>query len=182
MVTSRDAILKTCRQLVSENGFNGLTMRSVALACNVALGSLYNYFPSKNDLTIATIESVWQDIFHMERPCEPCCSFLDYVQQIFERVSAGITAYPNCFTAHSIGVAGSDKTQARQTMEHYFTHMRGGLLTALQQDKKVREDAFSKTFTPEELADFVLSALLSQLMQQKASCQLLLEILHRTLY
>ncbi|MGM2743209.1 TetR/AcrR family transcriptional regulator, partial [Bacillus cereus group sp. Bce013] len=56
-VTSREAILATCRNLVSENGITSINMRSVAQVCQVALGSIYYYFPSKNNLLIATIES-----------------------------------------------------------------------------------------------------------------------------
>ena len=67
VVTSKEAIMKTCRDMVSERGLSALDMRSVAKACHVALGSLYNYFPSKDALVTATIESVWQDIFHMAK-------------------------------------------------------------------------------------------------------------------
>ncbi|MEG1997415.1 MAG: TetR/AcrR family transcriptional regulator, partial [Clostridiales bacterium] len=55
-VTSAENILQICRDMVSANGLSSLNMREVAQKCNVALGSLYNYFPSKTDLTIATIE------------------------------------------------------------------------------------------------------------------------------
>ena len=61
-VTSEKDILEACRQLVSDKGLSFLNMRAVAKSCGVALGSLYYYFPSKNDLLIATIESVWEDI------------------------------------------------------------------------------------------------------------------------
>lgn len=182
VITSREAILKTCRELVSENGLASLNMREVAQKCNVALGSLYNYFPSKNELMLATIESVWQDIFHMEQPCKAATSFPEDVQRIFESLQAGLVAYPNFFTAHSIGFASGDKGQARQTMERYFQHMKHGLLETLRRDAAVREDAFSAELSPVEFVDFILSALLSLLVQRNASCAVLLEMIRRTLY
>lgn len=181
VVTSREAILQTCRELVSENGLSALTMRAVADRCHVALGSLYNYFPSKSELTIAAIESVWQDIFRMDRGCCQSVSFPDYVQWIFSRVQAGMVEYPNFFTAHSLSFASPEKGEAKRTMEHYFEHMKAGLNQALRQDKRVRRDAF-EAFSPEQLSDFVLSALLALLVQRTPDCTVLLQMLRRTLY
>ena len=79
-VTSREAILTVCREMVSRQGLDSLNMRSVARACQVALGSLYNYFPSKDDLLLATVESVWQDIFHMDGLPDQNLSFPGCVQ------------------------------------------------------------------------------------------------------
>ncbi|MEG2176343.1 MAG: TetR/AcrR family transcriptional regulator [Oscillibacter sp.] len=182
VVTSREAILKICRELVSQQGLAALNMREVAQECHVALGSLYNYFPSKNELLLATIESVWQDIFHLDQPCGTALSFPAEVRRVFDSLQTGMVAYPNFFTAHSIGFASGDKGRARQTMEQYFHHMKGGLLEALQRDPAVRRDAFDQNLTPSEFVEFVLSGLLSLLMQRKRSCAVLLEIIRRSLY
>ena len=55
IVTSKEAILAECRAIVMEKGISSINMRSVAAACGVALGSLYNYFPSKADLIGAAV-------------------------------------------------------------------------------------------------------------------------------
>ena len=63
VITSRENILETCKKIVSNKGLTAINMRLVAKECNIALGSIYYYFPSKDDLLIAIIESVWEDIF-----------------------------------------------------------------------------------------------------------------------
>lgn len=181
IVTSREAILHTCRELVSENGIPALTMRAVADRCGVALGSLYNYFPSKDDLTIAAIESVWQDIFRVEPGCVSPEGFVCYVQWMFERIKAGMVAYPNFFTAHSIGFASGGKGKAKQSMEHYFAYMKAGMEQALSQDKKVRAGAFDD-FSPRQLTEFVLSSLLALLLQPEPDCTVLVSVLQSSLY
>lgn len=182
VVTSKEAILQTCRAFVSEHGLSALNMRAVAKKCNIALGSLYNYFPSKNDLTIAVIGSVWQDIFHMKGTCETERTFPDHVQWIFESVKAGMVEYPNFFTTHSVSFASTEKGQARQAMERYFVHMKSGLYEALQRDMAVRQDTFDETFSQDAFIDFVLTGLLTLLMQQRDSCTVLLEMVRRTIY
>ena len=62
IVTSKEAILAVCKEFVKENGLQSLNMRTVAEKCNVSVGSVYNYFPSKADLIAATIQDVWQSI------------------------------------------------------------------------------------------------------------------------
>ena len=181
VVTSKEAIMKTCRDMVSERGLSALDMRSVAKACHVALGSLYNYFPSKDALVTATIESVWQDIFHMEQCCEQK-PFPEYVRWIFDSVRQGTREYPHFFTAHSISVASSAKEQARKTMEQYFSHMKAGMAQSLRADPAVRSDAFSASFSESDLIDFVLANLLTLLARQEDDCEVLLEVIRRVLY
>ena len=62
--TSKANILKTSRELIQQNGWAGVSIRSVAAACGVSVGCIYNYFASKTELLSATVESIWSDIFH----------------------------------------------------------------------------------------------------------------------
>ena len=49
----RGILIAETRKQVEENGYAKVTMRSIALGCNVALGTVYNYFESK-DMLVAT--------------------------------------------------------------------------------------------------------------------------------
>ena len=69
-ITSEEEILATCRQIVSKESLKALNMRHVADIQGVALGSLYHYFPSKEAMITAVVESVWLDIFQLnEKYC-----------------------------------------------------------------------------------------------------------------
>ncbi|MCI2058229.1 MAG: TetR/AcrR family transcriptional regulator [Oscillibacter sp.] len=182
MVTSREAILKSCRQVVAEKGLTALNMRSVAEAGHIALGSLYNYFPSKDELVMAAIESVWGDIFQMDRACRADLPFPEYVRWIFESVRRGAGEYPNFFTAHSISVASAGRSRAREKMERCFDHMKLGMAEALEADGAVRGDAFRAGFSKEDLIEFVFWNILTLLVQKKDDCEILLEMIRRTLY
>ena len=61
----RAAIAEAAYALAEERGLAGLGIRSVAEACGVSVGSIYNYFDSKADLVGAAVESVWREIFHL---------------------------------------------------------------------------------------------------------------------
>ncbi|MEH0464209.1 TetR family transcriptional regulator [Streptomyces acidiscabies] len=52
----RSRILHTTAQLASRGGFDAVQMREVAESSQVALGTLYRYFPSKVHLLVATMQ------------------------------------------------------------------------------------------------------------------------------
>ena len=47
IVTSKEEILKNSRELIREKGWAAVSIRSVASACGVSVGSIYNYYDSK---------------------------------------------------------------------------------------------------------------------------------------
>lgn len=52
VVTSREDILKTSRELIQRQGWSAINIRSVAAACEVSVGSICNYFDSKAALSV----------------------------------------------------------------------------------------------------------------------------------
>ncbi len=52
----RRRILQACARLASRGGFDAVQMREVAESSQVALGTLYRYFPSKIHLLVATMQ------------------------------------------------------------------------------------------------------------------------------
>ena len=182
VVTSKEAILAVCREIAAESGIQTINMRIVAEKCHVAVGSIYNYFPSKADLITATIQNIWQDIFHLGTACRQANSFPDYVISIFDNVNSSAAAYPQFFAAHALTLTGTDKNKARETMESYFGHMKSGLFAALENDLLVSPTAFSTDFSKADFIDFVFSSLLSLLMRQESSCAIFIEMIRRTLY
>ncbi|MGV9571375.1 TetR family transcriptional regulator, partial [Streptomyces nigra] len=53
----RRRILHASAQLASRGGFDAVQMREVAESSQVALGTLYRYFPSKVHLLVATMQA-----------------------------------------------------------------------------------------------------------------------------
>ncbi len=181
-VTSKEAILKTCRQLVSEKGLSSLNMRAVAQACGVALGSIYYYFPSKNDLLIETIASVWDDIFSWKENHESALSFTEYIEECFSHIQRGTQKYPNFFTIHSISFSTKGQSKGKQTMERYLVQIKEKMLCSLKSDACVRANTFTSRFSELAFVDFVLSNMINLLIQKENDCMLLLEIIRRIIY
>lgn len=181
MITSRQAILDACRAIALAQGLQAVNVRAVAAACGIAVGSVYNYFPSKADLIAATIQDVWQHIFRFRTDCSTT-SFAVLVAEIYRKALRGIQEYPGFFTAHSVSFASAEKTKGKQVMEDYFVQMRTRLLHALSNDPAVCAGVFHDGFTQEAFVDFVFSHFVALLMKQAPDCDTLLEVIRRILY
>lgn len=56
----RDQLLDEARKQIAQRGYTGTTIRSVAGACGVGVGTVYNYFSSKEMLIAAFMAEDWQ--------------------------------------------------------------------------------------------------------------------------
>lgn len=174
--------MKTSRELIQQQGWSAVNIRSVAAACGVSVGSIYNYFDSKAALVAATIESVWCEIFH--RP-EDGAVFQDTqacITWMYERMEYGRNQYPGFFTLHSLGFMQEDKADGKRRMQQTWQHILDGLCSVLQRDAKVRPDAFTEQFTAEKFAGVLFSLMLSALLREDYDPDAVLEIVRRILY
>ena len=182
VVTSKEAILEMSQQIASEKGMNAISIRTIAKACNVSVGSIYNYFPSKADLMIATIEQVWKSFFHMGDDCHQFENFIECIEWVFQTIQKGTHKYPDFFLAHAQGLDDEGFHQGKEMMAKYFQHIQDGMLWVLHQDKQVKTDIFNDSFTEEQLIQFVFSYMIQLLSQNQKSCHILKEILKRVIY
>lgn len=181
-VTSREAILAQCRQLVMEGGMRAVNMRTVASSLNVALGSLYNYFPSKAELITATVESVWKDIFHASLQTLRFDSFLQAAQWMFDSLARGSKTYPGFFTLHAMSFANQDKADGRRLMQQYFDMIKQMLLDTLMHDPHIRPDAFHAELSPMGVVTLTFDAVIATTLQHGPDIGTLLSLLRRALY
>lgn len=56
----RQNLLEEARRQVLQEGYSALTVRSVAAACGISVGTVYNYFPSKDMLIASFMLEDWQ--------------------------------------------------------------------------------------------------------------------------
>ena len=181
-VTSKEEILRTSRELIQTQGWSAVSVRSVAAACGVSVGAIYNYFDSKAELVGATVESIWREIFHRPEDNAVFDDVQAYVAWMYRQMACGSKRYPGFFTLHSIGFMREDRADGKRRMQQTWQHILTGLLRVLQQDPKIRPNAFTAQFTAAQFADILFSLMLSALLRQDYDPSAVLELVRRTLY
>jgi len=182
MATSKENILQISRKLIQQNGWAGVNIRSVAAACGVSVGCIYNYFESKTDLLSATVESIWSDIFHHPEDEAVFQDTLSCVRWMYKQLEYGCQRYPGFFTHHALGFVQQDTADGKQQMHRAWQHILDALCTVLRNDTRIRADAFTAEFTVEKFAEMLFSLMLSALVRQDFDPSTVLEIVQRAVY
>lgn len=182
VVTSREKILETSRQLVQSQGWNAVNIRSVAAACGVSVGSIYYYFDSKAALASAVVESIWLEIFHHPLDEAVLSDLEAYIVWLYERMEYGSRQYPGFITLHSLGFLQEEKADGKKKMQQAWNHIREGIHAVLQQDPRVSPSAFTERFSSERFADVLFSLMLSALFREDYDPSAVLEIVRRTVF
>ena len=83
----KDTILLKGREILDNGGFDAFNIRAVSKECNIAVGTIYNYYPSKENL-IANIMFVdWQNrVGKIKNRIKPSFDSLHTIKLIFETV------------------------------------------------------------------------------------------------
>lgn len=92
-VIDKDKLIEQAYSIAAREGISVLSVRKLAAACGIAVGSVYMYFPTKADLTAAVFTRFFgQALF------EECCrvdgseSFTDYVRKLRGASSVALVA------------------------------------------------------------------------------------------
>jgi len=60
---TRQLILKSAREILATEGVEKLNMRRVAISCDIGLGTIYNYYKSKEEIIKEVVHSQYISIF-----------------------------------------------------------------------------------------------------------------------
>lgn len=182
VVTSKQDILEASRQLIQQQGWKAVNIRSVAAACGVSVGSIYNYYGSKQELVSDTIESIWTEIFHFPNDPSVFSSIESCVSWMYTQMAWGQEHYPNFFTIHSLGFMPSAIDEGKSKMNQAWDHIKLSLCEVMRHDSNIRSDAFNENLTVENFANVLFSLMLSALLKQDYEPNVVLEIVRRMLY
>jgi len=81
-------ILNKAKEILYNEGYIKLTMRNVSKACDIALGTIYNYYPTKKDLVIEMMTEYWHEYINKTQVIvNSDYTFYDKLKIIFEDLS-----------------------------------------------------------------------------------------------
>lgn len=64
-----ERLAEEARRQIAESGFSAMTIRSVAKGCGVGVGTVYNYFPSKEALVATFMLTDWKECIARIQNC-----------------------------------------------------------------------------------------------------------------
>ena len=135
-------LLEEARNQLTQMGYATLNIRTVAKNCGVGVGTVYNYYPSKDTLVAEVLLLDWRECLTRIRAAATADRAVEPVMQaVYQELTAFYKQYENLFhTAQAGGVT---------PQKHYHIILRSQISEVLQ-------PCCPDTFT----ADFLAEALL----------------------
>ena len=168
-VTSREQLLAAAGEIAAGRGLAGLSIRALAARCGVAVGSIYNYFPTKADLVAALVEDFWRRTAHRTASTPlPGEAFPDYVGRLYGDLRASVEQFRAGWAAQLSALEPEALEQGRALERRCFVQMKRGLSSALEQSGAPAWGGPAAEAGP--FVDFVFRNLLALLREGEPDC------------
>lgn len=153
----REKLLTEAKRQVIENGYSSMTIRSVATACGVGTGTVYNYFPSKDVLVANFMLEDWMECIQaINRGMTEAKNAKDALLYMYEELIAYKEKYTILFTDEN---ATTSYTASAMQRHHLLREQ-------LAEPVKTWTGKQTKT-DPDFLAEFIAENMLTWTMSGK---------------
>lgn len=158
----RRRILEATLELASEGGFDAVQMRAVADHAEVALGTLYRYFPSKIHLLVSALSHQFEATGLLDRRTIPGDTADERVLHTLRRTSRGLQADPNLTEALTRAFMFADASAADE-IERVGMQLTTMLMRAIEGDAYIdgADPSAEHVAISRVIADVWLSALVA---------------------
>lgn len=138
-------LAEEARRQIEESGFSAMTVRSVAKGCGVGVGTVYNYFPSKEALVATFMLDDWNSCVAY---IQQCSEHADTLEPVLSAIHSNLRLFMEKFGSifQDEGAAASYSN----ALSKYHSILRGQLASPIR--KFCRDD-----FTAEFIAEAMLT-------------------------
>ncbi len=152
---------------------DAINIRRLAKEANIAVGTVYNYFESKQEVLLALTEEYWQNALEEMHHRITATRFSDQIAQITKMKDCAKVLMKSL---RDNAATGQSRMSAMQSV------LKQALVERLDRDNAIRTDVWDGSLTKESFADFLLINLVILMQQEDGNEGVLLEILNRILY
>ncbi len=128
----RRRVLDATLRLAAEGGFDAVQMRDVAAAADVALGTVYRYFSSKERLLLEAMAEQQADLrAYLDQHPPPGATAAERVSAVLHRANSSLRRYPDV-TAAMVRAFGSAQPENADVVQRVTEIMTAIITAAIQ--------------------------------------------------
>lgn len=137
----RSSILKCAKDELLEKGYDALNIRAVARECGIAVGTVYNYFPSKETLAAHIMMEDWaRELERIRLGCELAQSVSEALRALYDGVTAFYAIYRSVWEGYNFSAGAKSAYGSRRNM--LVRQLADCVSAALERFAPSREDGF----------------------------------------
>ncbi len=161
---AREEIMEAAYGIADAHGIAAVTVRGVAQACGVSVGTVYRHFPSKSDLTVAVIERFFARSFYRDfcRP-EPGERFVDYAVRMRDAMRRVLDDYRARWLRGVSALPEVERVAAKAREGEQLEHVVRGLAHVFAADPAIDRASLPADVTARAVAELVLATVVGEL-------------------
>lgn len=168
-VTTKEEILEKALEIAMREGIDKVSMRKLSSACEIAIGSVYNYYPNKEAVMIAVAEHFWGHLLvDQEKLFQVGIEFTDFLEQYYMYLYGRLAKY--------------DKSWLQSMDEKTKLHAVAFFHRVLLADSRVDGAIWNMDLNEEAFCEYVLTNILALLRAGENNCRFFIFLLEHLLY
>lgn len=171
----REAILKSAKNTLLADGYDGLSLRGVSKQCNIAVGTIYNYFPSKLALIAAIMLEDWtKQLEEMQRNCDNAENVEAGIKSIYSNLREFAVLYQDVWNMSMHSKEVRDEMLNGRSRHQMLIEQLVSVIYVLLDRFKISYDSF--------LLHFIATSLIGYIMEPDFDYEQLNKVFRRILY
>lgn len=160
----RELILNEAKKLLYDEGFNSISIRRVAKECNIAVGTIYNYFPTKKELIVEMMINFWEEYFYnIESVLSSEENFYVKLKNIFNNLAEFIKRFKEVWLNNEI-YSSPDYIESGLEKENIYIHKLIIIIeNLLKKEVYNHSHKITKKVNSYELASFIVMNFISMI-------------------
>lgn len=169
-VTTKEEILNQAVAIAKRDGIDKVNIRKLAVACNMAVGSMYNYYPNKEALLTEVSGFFWMELLKdHEKIFRKGMNFTMFLEQYYSFIAGRLKHYDTGWVNDCIGKPFEREAYAL-------------LKSVLEQDTRINPSIWNMELTEDAFCRHVMTNLMALLRAGEPNCRFFAFLLEQLLY
>ncbi|WP_062532301.1 TetR/AcrR family transcriptional regulator [Jeotgalibaca dankookensis] len=178
----KEVILSQAKKIAVSDGISKINIRTVAKNSGIAIGTVYNYFPSKGDLLISVVTEFWDEAFtDLEGITSTSSNFFDNLEKIYRVLDDYLHHFKENWLNQLALLKADEKVMARKKEEEYFQKVHDKLILLIDRDPDLQDYPWSEVISKEKMAEFIFDHMLIILKKEKGDLTFFIALLKQIL-
>ncbi len=151
----RELILSEAKKILENEGYSQISIRRVAKECGIAVGTIYNYFPTKKGLIVEMMTDFWEEYFcDIEPILNSQEGFYIKLKKLFSDLAQFIKRFREIWLHHEL-YSSPDYIESGLKRKNLYIDQLIGIIEELLV-KEVYHKENVKSFNSNNMASFIL--------------------------
>lgn len=176
----KEIILLSAKEIALEQGITKINIRSVAKKSGISIGTVYNYYPKKDDLLVSVIEDFWsQALENIDFNALADKSFYEKIQEIYNSLNAYFHNFKENWLEQLSLLNEQEKKLGRKKENEYFVKIYDMIISLIDNDENISDKLWDDCITKEKAAEFIFDNMIIMLKKDEGNFEFFIAILKR---